>query len=186
MKHRNKRQLIGAELRRLTVLKLYRAGWQQSAISTELGVAPSTISKDIANLQKQWREDRVSGYEQWVELRLAELTNAKEAAWEGWKRSCEPEVTYTQETDKDGNVLEKTVTRGQAGDPRFLAQIAECIMKEAKLLGFDEPKSRAAGDQAFGLIKITVESRQQLQEIRSMDQLRPLLIGFHGQSHDQN
>lgn len=75
-------------------------------------------------------------------LRQKLLTHARyEHIWEqanrGWLRSLKDSVTQKDKSDKDGGSNE-TITKGQAGDPAFLAQMNGALKGIRELWGLDE------------------------------------------------
>lgn len=76
-------------------------------------------------------------------LRQKLLTHARyEHIWEqanrGWLRSLKDSVTQKDKSDKDGSSKE-TITKGQAGDPAFLAQMNGALKGIRELWGLDDP-----------------------------------------------
>jgi len=122
--------------------------WTQTEIAAELGVAVSTVSRDLGIIEQRWYDEQQANLTAIVNRLVAELDEMRREAWAAWERSKLPRETNTVETDESGlNTIDeegravrprhkaKLRREGQCGDPRFLTQIAWCNAQEAKYRG---------------------------------------------------
>jgi hypothetical protein len=104
-------------------------------IAEELGLSGPTVGADMKVVQERWMTESTTKIAEAKALELAKLNNLEIAYWDGWDRSRKDQVTVTTEINWDGGVREKTQTRGQSGDARFLDGINECVKTRCKILG---------------------------------------------------
>jgi len=124
---------------RRAIAEYYLKGWLQSAIAAELGISQQTVSNDLRALQVQWEKSALRDFDTMRGEELAKIDNLEREYWAGWLRSGKNEETLVKKA-KDGKGTEAIKTsKGQAGDPRFLAGIERCIERRCKLLGIDAP-----------------------------------------------
>lgn len=105
-----KREELATRRRKVAELRLQH--WTETEIAEALGVSQPTISRDLAHIREEWREERVRSYDDWVAEELAKL-----AALE---RTLLPEA-----------ILEG----GQAVD-----RVLSVMDRRARLLGLDKPQ----------------------------------------------
>jgi hypothetical protein len=113
-------------------------------------------------------------------------------AWSAWERSCQPAETETTSTERTpageefvegrsrqlfrDRVKAQKRKEGQAGDPRFLAILDNCIDRICKIQGLHAPVRHAHGgdenappiqtSSRFDWGKITLEEIAQLRALR--------------------
>jgi transposase len=128
------------ENRRQQVSDKYLRGMPQMQIADELGVNQATISRDLAELRKEWLERSINHIDQKKAIELAKLDRLEVTFWEAWELSLKDVETITEEVG--GKYGPKTTTRreGQSGNPAFLEGVLKCINKRCELLGLDAPK----------------------------------------------
>lgn len=136
--------------RRQIVAERYLRGAYMSQIADELEVDTATISRDLAELRKEWLERSINHIDQKKAIELAKLDQLELTYWDAWVRSQRDAESETMEQigvakGADGQIIgdrvKKTKKReGQAGDPRFLDGVLKCIAKRCELLGLDAPK----------------------------------------------
>jgi hypothetical protein len=142
-----KRRRSQAEIERdrRRIADLYLQGWIQSAIGEELKLAQSTISRDLRALYKQWQESALVDFDKAKAEELAKVDRLEREYWAAWRRSCEDAETVKQRGVESGDKKSKEavkITKGQAGDPRFLAGVQWCIERRCKILGLDAPEQK--------------------------------------------
>ena len=124
---------------------LYLQGWLQADIAAELGVDPSTVSRDLKALQAEWLQSALVDFDAAKAAELAKIDRLEREYWHAWKRSCEDAETATEKftgNEKSPSRIEKSKrVEGQAGDPRFLTGIQWCIERRCKILGIDAPSA---------------------------------------------
>jgi hypothetical protein len=157
---------------RRRIADLYLQGWIQADIAKEIDISPATVSRDIKFLQKEWQESTLVDIDAAKSQELAKIDRLEREYWTAWERSCEDAETITQKTkgvvkrrqEEDGTFVaerpaEATKTsKGQAGDPRFLAGVQWCIERRCKILGIDAPTSihhQGTGDKGQIVIQYT-------------------------------
>lgn len=119
---------------------LYLQGELQADIAIEVGLSEATVSRDLKVLHKQWLADSRADFSKAKARELAAIFRLEREHWAAWLRSCEDAETCQTTTGKDGVERITTTTKGQAGDPRFLAGIEKCVAARRKLLGLDTPE----------------------------------------------
>ena len=105
-----KREELATRRRKVAELRLQH--WTESEIAEALGVSQPTISRDLAHIRDEWREERVRSYDDWVAEELAKLAVLE--------RTLLPEA-----------ILEG----GQAVD-----RVLSVMDRRARLLGLDKPQ----------------------------------------------
>lgn len=152
---REKRQLLkniktNKERRQQRVAELYCQQWTQYEIAEELGVTQPCVCQDLAAIRQRWLESSQMNMTERLSSEIAKLDNLERIAMDAWVRSCEDaeEVTTMKSPPrkKKGDesepkskkptvtqVIEKT--KGQSGNPAFLAEARQCVEKRCKLLG---------------------------------------------------
>jgi hypothetical protein len=152
---------------RRRIADLYLQGELQADIAVQLKIDQSTVSRDIAHLQAEWRKSALVDIDARKSQELAKVDRLEREYWAAWERSCEDAETATQKqrgkvtkaAGEDGQFVaeqpaEISKTRkGQAGDPRFLSGIQWCIERRCKILGIDAPeKHKHSGTGEDGAI----------------------------------
>jgi hypothetical protein len=149
--------------RRADVAYLYCRGWPQHKIAAKYHVTRQQVGKDLAAIRSAWQETMVREFDAYKAEQLAKLDAMEAEAWRGWRRSLRDAVKQTTKltpapppkparaADPDASddplaeagppdpemvvTEDQTVTEGQAGDPRFLQIIGDCIDKRLRVVG---------------------------------------------------
>lgn len=143
--------------RRMRIARLYCQGKTLLEISQEVDISLPTVSKDLQAVRRFWLSNIAVDMDERVAELLAKNDVLEKEAWEGWQRSCQDAETISRVREKGIKILPPSkkgkpptskmmvtaeklekVTKGQAGDPRFLSIIGECIDRRAKYLGVDD------------------------------------------------
>lgn len=140
--------------RREQVARLYLAGKSQNEIAAEFNVNQSTISRDLEAIRKQWQEQALLHFDEIKARELARIDRLEREYWQAWERSQEDAETVKQvgTLDSDGKKVkagkaEKT-SKGQSGNPSFLAGVQWCIEQRLKIFGvYEAIKVRQIGWQ---------------------------------------
>jgi len=142
--------------RRKTVASLYLQGKFQDEIAKVVKVDRGTVSRDLKALQEEWLKSGVMDLNAAKARELAKIDEIERQAWVAWEQSRKDaetmEVTGTAQGGKGKPDKVKKITKGQAGDPRFLAILLDCTNRRCELLGLDAPKKNeltGAGGQAI-------------------------------------
>lgn len=137
-----KRTRIQREKDLLRTAELYLKGWPQYEIAKELKVSQPQIAYDIKDLIGRWKEKAAMNIDERKAEELAKVDRLEAEYWKGWEDSRKAtKVTNAQTTTagaKPGNTISKKEITS-AGDPRFLAGIAQCIEQRCKILGLHAP-----------------------------------------------
>lgn len=140
---------------RRRIADLYLQGWIQADIAAECEINQSTVSRDLKALHQQWLDSALVDISFAKAQELAKIDRLEREYWTAWERSCENAETETrkakgkarqyQDEETGQFVAEQPAevtkqSKGQAGDPRFLAGVQWCIERRCKLLGIDAPQ----------------------------------------------
>lgn len=149
--------------RRQKVSEMYLSGSYMSVIAESLGVDTATISRDLAELRKEWLDRSINHIDQKKAIELAKLDRLEVTYWEAWERSKQPfrsEITEGKGTKSEAAQMRKTVrTEERDGNPTFLEGVLKCITKRCEILGLDAPKK-------FQMLDVTKLSDEELLVIR--------------------
>ena len=141
--------------RRKTVASLYLRGKFQHEIAQEVNVDRGTVSRDLKAVEAEWLKSGVMDLNAAKARELAKIDETERQAWVGWEQSRKDaetmEVTGTAQGGKGRPDKVKKITKGQAGDPRFLATILDCVKQRCQILGLEAPKKldHTTGGQPF-------------------------------------
>jgi hypothetical protein len=125
--------------RRAQVAALLLQGKTYRAIGETVGAkSTKTVFDDVQAIIGEWKKLQAHKVDEWVALELEKIGRAECEAWEAWERSKQNVETRKIKTTGDG-VETTEVSRGQAGDPRFLDIVLKCATRRCELLGLDAP-----------------------------------------------
>lgn len=144
--------------RRREVAERYLRGLYMAQIAEELGVDTATVSRDLAELRKEWLDRSINHIDQKKAEELAKIDRLEVEYWNAWKRSQENAETIIDKDTPKGHVYERRVT-GQSGNPSFLDGVMECIKKRCEILGLDAPKKAdlTSGDEPIRFVVVRDE-----------------------------
>lgn len=143
-------------------------GLSQRDLAHHFDLSPGTISYDVKEVERRWRDRAVDAIETWKGRLLAGHERVIREAWREWGRSQSDaeRIVETTELVKPGTttktaaeeaddgikadepvqVLEVTrrvlTTEGQTGDPRYLTVIEGALTEQARLLGANAPERK--------------------------------------------
>jgi transposase len=110
--------------RRKIVSSLYLQGKFQDEIAKVVKVDRGTVSRDLKVVQQEWLKSGVMDLNAAKARELAKLDQVERQAWDAWIQSRKDaetmEVTGTAQGGKSRPDKVKKITKGQAGDSRFL------------------------------------------------------------------
>jgi len=137
---RSPAEAIRIESRRVKVAELYLHGMRSlTRIAKELKVDKAQISRDFKHIRKMWQKACIKDLHVAYEEELAKIAEIEEKAWLAWDRSCQVvetmEVTGTTQGGKSNPNKVRKVSKGQAGNVRFLQLALDCVTKRSNLLG---------------------------------------------------
>lgn len=145
--------------------QLYADGWSMPQIAREMNLALSTVHADLSELETQARKHGMLDIARRKNRMLMALDRRRRTAMEAWEESRGQKrkqvARLVPGQDGQPTVTREAVveTTDSAGDPRFLAILAQCDEREARLLGLDAPKAiipigEVESDEAVGLVYI--------------------------------
>lgn len=131
--------------RRQQVADLYLQAWTQMAIADHLGCAQTTVSADLIQIRRDWRESAVRDFDEAREVELQKIDRVEREAWAAWARSQQP-AQSAQINDETPQRKTRRHVRNQYGDPRFLEQVNKCIGMRCTLLGLGTIRGEDGSD----------------------------------------
>jgi len=144
--------------RRQKVSERYLRGMYMAQIAAELDVDTATVSRDLAELRKEWLERSINHIDQKKAIELAKLDRLEVTYWEAWERSRENAKTIIKRETPKGHFSERK-TEGRDGNPAFLAGVLSCIDKRCQIIGINAPVKVAPtnpdGDKAYDPIGVS-------------------------------
>lgn len=153
------------EQRRTRVAELYLKGMTQAEIALQLNVDQSTVSRDLAHIQKAWNEAAIRNLDEVKARELAKIDALERTYWKAWERSIGtvqiktikargPRPTGSR-NDPAPELAEQTIrTEELNGDPRYLEGVMACIERRCKLLGIDAPDKKEVSGPSGGPIPL--------------------------------
>jgi hypothetical protein len=170
-RNRRNRKVVILDRRR-RVVALYLQGKSQAEIARELGVAISTVCKDLHAIQAEWRESTLTDFNAARAKELAAIDALERVHWEAWNQSRgDVEVmTARTGTNNHGPYDERQLrTHKSAGNPAHLAGVHACIEKRSKIMGFYAPEKlehSGAVETKWNLSNLSDEEMETLAKIR--------------------
>lgn len=150
---------MSIEDRRRRVAELYCQGAPQVEIAEELEVSQPTVSRDLRHVRQEWRSSRIRNFDALQADELLKVDKVEREAWAAFRRSVGEKQKTTDNTGGE-NPGTKTVTWRDAGDPRFLSVIEDCIRRRCAILGLDAPSKVAQTDSQGQDISRTERERK--------------------------
>ena len=132
---------------RTFIAELHLVGASSYKIAEELAkrnsyqLDPSTIRKDIAAVEEQWRESAITSLDRMKVTQAERLKKVMNTAWEAWEASKKPSQERTTVGVPKGGfasqMLKETrvTTRESCGNVAYLQIIESCITELNRLLG---------------------------------------------------
>jgi hypothetical protein len=139
--------------RRWRASQMLLDGATEQEVADELGVTRQDVTAIRASLNKQWKRDVNGDWQRRLAKELARLHQLEHEATEAWKRSKRPTMLRRQvlalkpvqrEADLFGEVetveelvvvQEQRETKGQSGNPAFLAEAIKCVETRLRVMG---------------------------------------------------
>jgi transposase len=150
--------------RRREVAKRLRLGESYAEIADALGVAKSTVSRDVRRLKEQWRKNTTKDMDRHMDRRLAELRAIKREAYEGWLDSKEGPAKKRVRRKEEGGASEEVtrqIIRTAGGDAQHLRAMLDAETKIQKLLGLHEYEADTEGDRLDDLVSVIEQSAEE-------------------------
>lgn len=134
--------------RRESVANMYLQGKSQRVIADVLDVSLGTINGDLKYLRQLWQQNASTNIDEIISRELAKLDNLEAQAWDSYQKSL---VTIEKaqgrrkspptKKDQPPRESESSFVKQfeNAGDPRFLSIVENCIDRRCRILGIDAP-----------------------------------------------
>jgi hypothetical protein len=139
---------------RLKISEMYLAGKIQWEIATELKLNQCTVSRDLVEIQKEWKIRAGKQIDLIKAQELSKIDQLERTYWEAWERSCVEGRRHTtkmrgtitrelNEPNAERRFVQETPTEQIVttieliGDKRFLEGVQWCIERRCKMLGLD-------------------------------------------------
>lgn len=117
----------------------YVKGWALRRIAAKISserdysLSAVQIMHDCHELIKRWQALQLKDIDKMKARELEKINKIESEAWRGWQRSLKNKERVT--TGK--RTGDEFMTEGQAGDPRFLQVVKQCIDKRCEILGLN-------------------------------------------------
>lgn len=154
--------------RQSLVMQRWLKGETQDEIADSIGVNRSTVSRDIAAGKSLWRAEIKEEWGDYVNQEWRRLGMLFREAWEAWEKSKGPaEVNTTRTVEKDGTVVTTTTSesRGQCGNPSFLATMIAIIDKRLEITGVKKTPVNITQVNINGAGKVERTDEDRVQKI---------------------
>jgi predicted transcriptional regulator len=126
---------IQRESHREEIAKLVLQNWTQTAIANFLEIGQSTVSRDLQEIRRKWRESAIRDFDEAKAIELAKIDLLEAEYWQQWEKSKQPKRSQKHE---EGDRTKVTVTEeNRCGNPAYLNGVLACIERRCKLLGLD-------------------------------------------------
>ena len=129
-----KRTEFEREANLVEIKDAYLRGDTQMAIAERLGLSQGQISRDLAKIQRRWRESSLVDINEAKQRELERIDVLEREYWQAWENSKGEQQRST--ASKTGDQSRAQIVKYEsAGDPRFLAGVQWCVEQRCKILG---------------------------------------------------
>ena len=129
-----KRTAFEREAQLVEIKDAYLRGDTQMSIAQRFGLSQPQISRDLATIQRRWRESSIVDIYEAKQRELEHIDVLEREYWQAWEASKGEQSRST--ASKTGDVSRAQVVKYEsAGDPRFLAGVQWCVEQRCKILG---------------------------------------------------
>jgi acyl-CoA-binding protein len=129
-----KRTEFEREAQLVEIKDAYLRGDTQMGIAARLGLSQSQISRDLAKIQRRWRESSLVDINEAKQRELERIDVLEREYWQAWENSKGEQQRST--ASKTGELSRAQIVKYEsAGDPRFLAGVQWCVEQRCKILG---------------------------------------------------
>lgn len=150
--------------RRTQVAKMYLKGRMKKDIAAHFGLSNASITKDIKAIHTEWKEDRLSDFDDMMQKELMRLDLVENQAWIAWEKSIEDthQKSIKQTTGDLGERTEKAQKElTMLGNPRYLDIMLKCSQQRSELLGLNAAKKldhTTNGKEIQGTVVLEISS----------------------------
>lgn len=129
-----KRTEFEREAQLVEIKDAYLRGDTQMVIAERLGLSQGQISRDLAKIQRRWRESSLVDINEAKQRELERIDVLEREYWQAWENSKGEQQRST--ASKQGELSRAQIVKYEsAGDPRFLAGVQWCVEQRCKILG---------------------------------------------------
>jgi len=129
-----KRTEFEREAHLVEIKEAYLRGDTQMDIAARLGLSQAQVSRDIATIQRRWRESSLVDINEARQRELERIDVLEREYWQAWEASKGEQQRST--ASKDGDRSRAQIVKYEsAGDPRFLAGVQWCVEQRCRILG---------------------------------------------------
>ena len=129
-----KRTEFEREAQLVEIKDLYLRGETQMSIAAKFGLSQGQISRDLAKIQRRWRESSLVDINEAKQRELERIDTLEREYWQAWEASKGEQQRST--ASKEGDRSRAQIVKYEsAGDPRFLAGVQWCVEQRCKILG---------------------------------------------------
>lgn len=165
-----KRTEFEREANLIEIKDAYLRGDTQMSIAERLGLSQAQISRDLATIQRRWRESALVDINEAKQRELERIDVLEREYWQAWENSKGEQSRST--ASKAGDVARAQVVKYEsAGDPRFLAGVQWCVEQRCKILGLLAPAKSELMGKDGGPVQVEQKPAYDLSKL-STDELR--------------
>jgi predicted DNA-binding protein (UPF0251 family) len=150
--------------RRQQVKELWVRQTPQWRIAKQLDISQATVCRDLKAIRRALAAALADDAgQQRLLAEVAKLDALEAQAWAAWERSCaDAEVRLVKSVKTEDGKREEASKReeGQAGDPRFLAEVRACVKQRCELLGLIVEKHEHTGKDGAAIFSLEAVVRE--------------------------
>ncbi len=156
--------------RRKNVAARYLRGQTQWEIARAFEVDQATISYDLKAIREEWLAAAVLDMDAIKAKELARIDETERQAWAAWAKSQENAETKRDRTASNGNTTER-ISKGQAGDPRFLEIVLKCVAKRCEIFGLIAKEKTPPPDDSAGETELATRDTLSVDDVVAANKL---------------
>lgn len=151
-----KRTPFEREAQLVEVKDRYLRGETQAGIGARLDLSQSQISRDLATIQRRWRESTLVDINEARQRELERIDTLEREYWQAWIASRGEQQRST--ASKAGDVSRAQIVKYDSpGDPRFLAGVQWCVEQRCKILGLLAAVKNEVIGEGGGALQILIK-----------------------------
>lgn len=158
------------------IARLRLFGHTQRQIADKMGLALSTVNRDLAEIAKRWRDSALEDIAEIKARELAKLDALEIEAFDEWRHSKKDtkKTVVEEKPGRQGKDSDKPApkqngvrieTTTNIGDPRFLQLILSIQERRSKMLGLDAPAKFEGSVENKGALDASALSDAALAEL---------------------
>ena len=151
-----KRTEFEREAQLVEIKDAYLRGDTQMVIAERLGLSQGQISRDLAKIQRRWRESSLVDINEAKQRELERIDVLEREYWQAWENSKGEQQRST--ASKQGELSRAQIVKYEsAGDPRFLAGVQWCVEQRCKILGLYAPLRSEVAATIDGELHVSID-----------------------------